>query len=314
MKKITIMIPTYNQSQYIKNTIDSVLSQNYPNMEIIISDDSTNFDTRDIIESNYLYELNNKKLFYFHNKISLGRVKNYHKTLYENATGEYVLNLDGDDWLTDNGYISESINILDKNPNVMATIARKMTFYEDVNLFEESKNFANLLGIVKGNDYIWQTILGKAEFNHLTVVYRREEALKNNFYTLDDTASDADSIFRLIAEYDIALINKFVGVWRVHYKNATFVERKKENFKDLFKFEENIYTQLSLKFNKTFPFEKWMKMWKIQTIIHYLIFLFKNKDSDMLKFIIYLLMHEKITLLFLPKYIFYKKIIKKTFK
>lgn len=309
MKKVTVMIPTYNQSQYIKNTIDSVLSQNYTNLEIIVSDDSTNFDTKDIIESNFAYELKNNKLFYFHNKLSLGRVQNYHKTLYENATGEYVINLDGDDWLTDNEYILESVVILDENPNVMATMAKKKTFYEDINLYENSKNFGNLSNIVKGNDYIWQTILGNVEFNHLTVVYRREIALQNNFYTLDDTASDADSIFRLIAEYDIALVDKFVGVWRVHYKNATFVERKKEKFKDLFVFEENVYKYLSLKFNKTSPYKLWMKMWKLQTVIHYFIFLFKCKDNDLLRFLMYILLYEKKLLLFLPKYIYYKKII-----
>ena len=306
--KITIMIPTYNQAQYIKNTIDSVLMQNYSNLEIIVSDDSTDNLTNELIQNQYSSELETDKIRYYHNIPSLGRVKNYYTTLYERASGDYVLNLDGDDWLSDPNYISESIAILDNNPDVMATMARKQHYYELKNEFTDSKGFSHLKGIVSGNEYVWETILGKAEFNHLTVVYRRSEAIDNDFYTLNNTASDADSIFRLISEHKIALIDKCVGVWRLHEKNATFTERKKTNYDELFEFEVNVYKLASYKHKKEYPYKIWMKMWKTQTVIHYLIFLLREKDKDIFRFITYLLRKEKNLLVFLPIYIFYKKI------
>jgi glycosyltransferase involved in cell wall biosynthesis len=302
------MIPTYNQSNYIQNTIESALAQNYPNLEIIISDDSTDDLTENLVNERYQNELLTRKISYYHNRPSLGRVNNYHKTLYEYSSGDYVLNLDGDDWLSDPNYISECVAILDNNPDVMATMARKQHYYELKNEFTDSKNFSHLKGIVSGNEYVWETILGKAEFNHLTVVYRRSEAIDNDFYTLNNTASDADSIFRLVSEHKIALIDKCVGVWRIHDKNATFTERKKTNYDELFEFEVNVYKLASHKHKKEYPYKIWMKMWKTQTVIHYLIFLLREKDKDIFRFTTYLLKKEKNLLIFLPIYIFYKKI------
>ncbi len=51
--KVSIMIPTYNQQKYIVRAIESALSQDYPNMEIVISDDNSPDETQAIVE-NYL--------------------------------------------------------------------------------------------------------------------------------------------------------------------------------------------------------------------------------------------------------------------
>jgi glycosyltransferase involved in cell wall biosynthesis len=43
--RVSIIIPTYNQSKYIVRAIESALSQDYPNLEIIISDDNSPDET-----------------------------------------------------------------------------------------------------------------------------------------------------------------------------------------------------------------------------------------------------------------------------
>ncbi|MGC8706738.1 MAG: glycosyltransferase family 2 protein, partial [Desulfurella sp.] len=87
--KVTIAIPAYNQAKYIKQAIDSALNQDYPNLEVIVSDDASLDDTRQIVK-----EYNDKRLKYYRNEKNIGRVANHRKLLYEYATGEYVLNLD----------------------------------------------------------------------------------------------------------------------------------------------------------------------------------------------------------------------------
>ena len=79
--KVSIMIPVYNQEDYIANTIQSALNQNYNNIEIIISDDASTDNTSQIIKD----FLPNQKIKYFRNQVNIGRVKNYRKLLYNTS-------------------------------------------------------------------------------------------------------------------------------------------------------------------------------------------------------------------------------------
>ena len=49
MPKVSILIPTYNQPQFVKECIESILSQTFTDYEIIVTDDSTNTETEEMI-------------------------------------------------------------------------------------------------------------------------------------------------------------------------------------------------------------------------------------------------------------------------
>ena len=48
---VSVIIATYNMAQYLRQAIDSILAQDYPNLELIIVDDGSTDQTRDILES-----------------------------------------------------------------------------------------------------------------------------------------------------------------------------------------------------------------------------------------------------------------------
>src|SRR5690606_6270355 len=98
---VTIMIPTYGQAHYLPRAIDSALAQDYPNLEVLVVDDASPDDTASVIEP-YLED----PRFRYHRHVeNLGRVAAYRDTLEREALGDYVLNLDGDDWLVDPTYL-----------------------------------------------------------------------------------------------------------------------------------------------------------------------------------------------------------------
>ncbi len=90
---VSVLIPTYNRPEYLKLAIKSALDQTYSNIEIIISDDSSNEDSRHMIEKDFsLYN----NLLYFKNEKPYGPAGNFKRCL-ELANGDYISFLMDDD-------------------------------------------------------------------------------------------------------------------------------------------------------------------------------------------------------------------------
>tara|TARA_B100000929_G_scaffold188682_1_gene149407 strand:+ start:6525 stop:7490 length:966 start_codon:yes stop_codon:yes gene_type:complete len=224
---VSIMIPTYGQDQYIEQTVKTALSQDYPNVEIIISDDCSPDDTQKICVK---LAKDDARIKYFRNSKNLGRVKNYNETLYNRVKGEYVLNLDGDDLLIDDHFISEAVFTIQKHnkinkENVLFYTACK-AFILPTKKIKFVHKISQKLEITSGRDFILN-LFSKYYFSHLTTLYRRDEALNSHFYDLNIISSDLDSLGRLAAKNEGVVIasKKVVGQWI----NTGFNESKKPN-------------------------------------------------------------------------------------
>lgn len=89
---VTVVIPSYNRAQYIAETIESVLGQTYPNIEIIVIDDGSTDNTREIVE-NYVPRVQ----YVWQENAERGASRNHGLRL---AKGEFISFLDSDDlWL-----------------------------------------------------------------------------------------------------------------------------------------------------------------------------------------------------------------------
>ena len=304
--KVSIMIPTYNQSEYIEQSIDSALLQDYPNLEVVISDDSTNSETENIIKNKYLKD---SRVHYYHNTPALGRVKNYHKTLYERTTGDYVLNMDGDDWLIDRTYISKAAKVLDSYEKVACVFAKLKRYNEDNKSFTEYEDYNKTLSaIMKGTDLYYYKIMGeKVSINHLTLLYRKSEALKVGFYDADITFSDAMSFGKLIYKNEVGYIDKVAGVWRAHSQNASSLlsasqslnslkvseileveDRMIEYYGDI-KLKELNYKQWTflMRFNSLYPYvSNGLKQYKILDVLFFVNKICKYNFKFCIKFIL----------------------------
>ena len=113
LPKISIGIPTYNQYELLVQAVESALSQKYNNIEVIVSDDSQNNLTKEAL----LRFSSFPNFKYFKSEMPLGRVANYRKILYEYSDLDWHINLDGDDYSFDYGFIKECItHISDCDP------------------------------------------------------------------------------------------------------------------------------------------------------------------------------------------------------
>ena len=105
---VSVIIPCYNQGQFIKKAVDSVLSQSFKDVEIIVIDDDSTDNTREVVRSypdvGYVYQPNR----------GLSSARN---TGVQFSKGEYLVFLDADDWLFDDA-LRTNVNILDRSKNL----------------------------------------------------------------------------------------------------------------------------------------------------------------------------------------------------
>lgn len=94
LPKVSVVVPIYNVEKYLNQCVDSLLNQTLKDIEIILVDDGTR-DNSGIIADKYRSKFDNVKVIHQDNG-GLGPARN---TGIENATGEYIAFVDGDDWV-----------------------------------------------------------------------------------------------------------------------------------------------------------------------------------------------------------------------
>lgn len=112
MKKISVIIPFYNHSEYLLDAVKSVVNSTYKNLEILVVNDGSTEKTPQEIQS---------MLMPFDNVILINQENSGVCAARNNgiikASGEYILPLDADDRIADT-YIEKAVSILDQNPDI----------------------------------------------------------------------------------------------------------------------------------------------------------------------------------------------------
>ena len=127
---VSVVIPCYNQGAYLQDAINSVLSQNYTNWEIIIVDDGSD----DVETIKFLKNYKAEKIsIYFQENNGVSVARNFGAA---QALGEYLLFLDGDDKIA-NEYLHFAIAAFIATPNLSYV-------YCDVQEFGETNNYRSL--------------------------------------------------------------------------------------------------------------------------------------------------------------------------
>ncbi len=108
---VSIILATYNWSKYIKESIESVLSQSYNNFEFIIINDCSTDNVEKIILS---YKDN--RIIYIKNKENLKLTKSLNKWL-KIAKWKYIARIDDDDIWCDINKLKKQVSFMEKNPD-----------------------------------------------------------------------------------------------------------------------------------------------------------------------------------------------------
>jgi len=105
---VSVVLPTYNRSEWLQTSIGSVLSQTYSHWKLIVWDDGSTDNTEDVVRL-----FNDERIRYF--KGSNKGAAYARNCAIENSRGDYIAFLDSDDqWLAEK--LSRQVDILGKYP------------------------------------------------------------------------------------------------------------------------------------------------------------------------------------------------------
>ena len=223
------MIPTYNQEKYIGRAVESSLAQDYPNLEVIVSDDNSN-DKTPAIARKYLKDA---RLKFFKNERNIGKHRNYRKLLYDYATGDWAVNLDGDDYFIDNGFISAAARKIAANPKLVCVQAGFV-------VKDENGEYALCPAAEETNGYSLFLKFPKVRVTHSSSLYDRKLACSIDAYRYDIIGEDMETFLRLYLHGDVALLDKAVAVWRKHDRNISGTLRSAEHIKNIAALTEGV--------------------------------------------------------------------------
>ena len=195
---VSILIAAFNSEQYVLQTIDSCLDQEFDNYEIVISDDNSTDNTWKIIE-----QVNSDKITKYRQQKNLGEYPN-RNFLIEKARGEYVIFIDGEDLLYTNALLAFN-NYARRYPNAGLFIAKE---WDEKIIFPASITptvFACM-------EFIGYGVIG---LNFTRLFLKREYLLLHNSFSGTDTKLGDVYVQYLIGlKYETVLIPEGFSWWR----------------------------------------------------------------------------------------------------
>lgn len=109
---VSVIVASYNNGEYLEECINSIVSQSYKPIEIIISDDASTDNSTKIIR--HFERKHPKKIYGIYNKINNGVARNRDIAIRK-ASGPYITTLDADDYFAHNEKIKNEMDVIKKH-------------------------------------------------------------------------------------------------------------------------------------------------------------------------------------------------------
>ena len=239
LPKVSVCVVTYNQEKYIRQCLDSILTQKVNfNFEIIVADDSSFDGTRDILNEFFVNYPSIIKL-HLHSE-NIGPYKNFIYA-HSQAVGEYIAHIDGDDYCLQ-GKLQMQSDLLDRE-HECNIVWHKMTVEEPSGVLRQS--FDGFAGEMKfyRKDILQYISIGA----NSSKMYRRciREFDKPSFDVVDYFANVeqiGDGYARLVDD-------RSYGVYRTGIGISSSGNRTRLILRDCFYFFAKKYPQYSSNIN-----------------------------------------------------------------
>jgi glycosyltransferase involved in cell wall biosynthesis len=124
--RVSIGVPVYNGENYLAKALDSILSQTFTDLEVVISDNASTDSTAAICEE---YQQRDSRIRYYRSEKNLGGIRNFNR-VFELSKGEFFQWVAHDDEIAPQ-YLEHAVAIFDQHPEVVLCYARAYRINEN---------------------------------------------------------------------------------------------------------------------------------------------------------------------------------------
>lgn len=214
--KLTVLLPAYNAGKYLKEAIDSMLSQTYSDFEFLIINDGSKDETREIIES---YDDPRIRAIHQENK---GLITTLNEGIHT-ANGNIIARMDADDvCLPDR--LELQMKFLNENPEYVLVGSEAEIMDKDGNYLMP------LIPVGHSHEEIVAAIDDKVPFIHPCVTFRKEAIIKAGLYPANALDFEDHLLWKRLLQVG-RVCNLPVNLLKVRFnpESATIDERWRGN-------------------------------------------------------------------------------------
>jgi glycosyltransferase involved in cell wall biosynthesis len=227
MPRISVVIPSYNAAQYLPAAIESVLGQDYKNLEIVVVDDGSSDQTPSIV-ARY-----GKFVEYIRLENNGGGPARPRNIGIRAASGDYIALFDSDDLMLP-GKLTEEAEFLTefKDVPLVFTNFRNFSREDEADLpdfLSDHPDFQVMPKIpLKKNWYrltsslAYETLIPDTYIGTSSVMFRKRLVEEVGYF--DESVSNSDDVeffFRVARRFDLGYINQVFHRRRIHAKNIS---------------------------------------------------------------------------------------------
>jgi glycosyltransferase involved in cell wall biosynthesis len=213
--KISVILPTFNASQFISDSVHSILGQTFSNFELLIIDDGSTDNTKLIIQS---IQKTDQRIKYIQLEHS-GIVDALNLGL-QIAVGKYIARMDADDVALPERF-EKQVHYLERNPDCVI-VSNAVGVIDERGRFLGTFTEQNRGPFSPGDDDVSRILDVETFLLHPTVMYRKDCAVKVGGYRKEfEWIEDADLYTRLAKEGRMFCLPWVLIHYRVHLNSVT---------------------------------------------------------------------------------------------
>lgn len=231
--KISFIIPVYNIQNYIKECVDSILSQTYSNFEVIIVDDGSTDNSPKICDEFANFDRRVKVLHKQNGGLSDARNEGV-----KLAKGEYIIFVDGDDFWIGNNSLERLIEILNKYPECDFLGFNCSHYYSESNAYVKNTPYdISLSNPIDKNTVLYKLVSsGTFPMSACLKVISLEFINKSNLNFIKGIKSEDIPWFIDVLDKcnKCIFVNEYIYAYRKNVPNSITSSFGLSNFQDLY--------------------------------------------------------------------------------